>query len=170
MAEARERWNMVRWKHTKKDYLIRGAIALAIIIFVIFLIAIVQSALMVNKYHKYVENYTDSINHAHKNGGIMVEHGGESFRLQKERASNLYNIVVTAGMGKTQKAPPEGADIYTLSFPDGSTMLLAETDIPEKNRENDVGVYISFTNKDGETYQYDTDLIDPGLIRKTLRP
>ena len=169
MGDSKSRWSMVRWKRPKKDYLIKGAIVLAVVVFILYITPIVQGVKMTNRYHRYIEELTNSVNHAHKNGGVTVEYQGETFRLEKERLSALYSIIVTTGMGKIQKSPPEGADLYTLSFPDGSKMLICETDIPEESRISDVGVYFSYTNVVGEVYQYDTDLIDPGIIRKTIR-
>ena len=168
MAKGTSRWDMVEKKGSKKDALIWGAALLAFIFLMVNIIPIVQSTFIVRRWHKFVEDFTDSVNHAHKNGGITVVHGDEEYHLERSNASDIYMFLVDTGMGKLQKKDPEGADMYILKFPDGSEMKCCEVEIMEETRVNDQGVYISFTNTEGEVYRYDTDLLDPKLFLRRV--
>lgn len=142
---------------------------IAIAFLVVMSIPLVKSVKMAHDYKTFVKEYTDTLNYARRHGGGKVEFGGKTHTLSNDKASRMYTYILDAGMGKPIKEVPD-ADVYTIRFPDGASLRLWETEITEKSRIKDEGVAISFTNKEGKVYQYDTDMIDNDSFLRTLAP
>ena len=152
----------------KKDSRMRIVIVVVVVFMVVMSIPLVKSVTMAHDYRNFVDTYSKALNYARKNSGVKVEVNGETYTLSSDKASRMFTYIVDAGMGKPIKEMPEG-DTYTLKFPDGCSMKVSETVITEKSRLKDEGIAISFTNKEGKIYQYDTDRIDNDGFLKTLR-
>ena len=147
-------------KKKKKDMLLGVWIAVVVILFLIVGIPAVKGLREVHKYKNFVNDYTESLNHARRNGGVTVETVEEDcWTMTESQGSRLYTMIMDAGMGKPQKDDPEGV-FYYLTFPNGSELRLCEVEIMEKARKRDTGIFISFENTDNIIYRYDTDNID----------
>ena len=155
-------------KKKKKDGMLALWIAVVVILFLIVGIPAVRGIHEVHRYRTFVNEYTDSLNHARKNGGVTVGTVEEDvWRMTADQGSRLYTLIIDAGMGKPQKEDPAGK-YYYLTFPNGSELRLCEVEIMEKSRKQDKGLFISFENKDNTVYMYDTDNIDVDLVLAIL--
>lgn len=151
----------------KKDSMLRWMIALVVVLLVFGALSVGYFVKLSQNHKTFVKEYTTTINHARRNGGILATQGEESWEMPYDAASDIYSMIIEGGMGKPQKAMPAG-EVTTLNFPDGTELKLLKTEIMEKARRRDEGVFISFTNKEGNLYQYDTDRIDTDRFFLTL--
>ena len=144
----------------KRDILL---IVLTLVVVIALVVSIIPAIYGINatqNHRIFVDEYTTSLNHARKNGGLRATQGNETWRVSNDFGSMIYTQIVDAGMGKPQKEAPASEEFTVFAFPDGSELMLCQTEIMEKSRIQDQGVYIAFTNKEGKIFQYDTDRID----------
>ena len=145
--------------NTNKDLLLKVLIAIVVIVFAVAVIYGAYGLHITRQYQLFVEDYTTSLNHARRNGGLTVHRGGETWRLDNDTGSRIYTDVLDADSWKPQKKEPN-EDMIELIFPDGAEMKVCEVEIMEEARIRDQGIFIYYMNKDGKVYMYDTDRID----------
>ena len=148
-----------------KDLLLKVLIAIVAVVFAIAILYGAYGIHITRQYQIFEQDYTTSLNHARRNGGLTVHRDGDSWRLSNETGSQIYTQIIDAGPGKPQKSEPK-EDMIHLSFPDGSEMKLCRVEIMEEARLQDQGIFISFKNKAGKVYMYDTDRIDVDLFMR----
>lgn len=145
---------------SKRD---RGLIISIIVVICVFVVACIPAGYAVYLGHRhqvYVGELTDSFYDARFKGGVMATYLGEHYHLTPDEASNIYLIIMDAGVGKPQKETPNNEDLIEISFPDGAKLTLSGTEIMEKARKVDYGLYVKFVTPEGEVYEYDTDAIE----------
>ena len=160
--------DMIRKKpRTRKDYLLLVIILIAILVFAIAVSPIVFSLKASGHYRQFTDAYTDAMNASHARDRISITTDGESFQVPISAASEIYNKILYAGMGKEQKKQPGEAAVI-IEFLDGSRIEFQESAIPESSAIRDTGLFIRFIGSDGFIYQYDTDKLTLEHVLKEL--
>lgn len=158
-------------RKTKRDVLLAVSVIAFIVILCVTTLPLAQMIKMGHDYRKYVDAFTDSLTDARKKGGLTATWGPQGdfmWRLTNDQGSHLYTVLLDAGMGKPQKEMPDREDSLFLTFPDGAVMSLWRTEITERSRERDIGLFVRFTSNDGRVWMYDTDRIDPDKLFESL--
>lgn len=147
-------------KRTKKDIGILVAIIAVVFVFAFTCIPAVYMTYLGHRHQVYIGKLTDSFYHARLNGGVMATYLDETYHLVPNEASSIYTNIINAGVGKPRKEPPANEDLIEISFPDGAKLTLSGTEIMEKARKVDYGLYVKFETADGEVFEYDTDALE----------
>ncbi|MBQ7246358.1 MAG: hypothetical protein IJS33_05510 [Firmicutes bacterium] len=147
-------------KRTKKDIGLLVAIIVVVCVFIVSCIPAGYAVYLGHRHQVYVGELTDSFYNARLKGGVMATYLGENYHLTPDEASNIYLIIMDAGVGKPRKEPPANEDLIEISFPDGAKLTLSGTEIMEKARKVDYGLYVKFETADGEVFEYDTDALE----------
>ncbi len=117
------------------------------------------------KYDRFVNEFTESINHSKTNGGITVSMTEGEYTLEAYSGSYVYDTVISCGMGVPYDKDMEG-DLVTLSFPNGAKLVFGEGDVEQGIRKGKKGLVIHFVDVESREYQY---IYDVGKFATTRR-
>jgi len=154
----------------KKDRMLVGSILLVIAVIAVVIWPMVWAARESWRFTGFVHDLTESVLFAGEHGGAQMTEDGETFLLPKSTLDELYERIVTAGMGKTDAQVPGEEPALEVDFRDGTAMTLWAVEITDKTRDNVTGIHVLYTDRDGGVYSYNTDkLLADSLLPMLLR-
>ncbi len=120
------------------------------------------TALIIGSYAYYasfrgfMSDFSEATNLNYRKGEVLVTTAEEEFYLSKENTYFVYNVIVNAGRGRLGEAPTREPDAV-LDYKFGGKLELWDIDLKSGEANQKRGLFIAFTNKEGEVYAYDTD-------------
>ena len=147
-------------------------IAIVAILFAVF--AIAMPIMKKIEFDKFQQDFTESINEAHREGSIMVskvtdEESGfvKQYALGDSASSWLYYMMMDIGMGTPLKEGPEDCRLK-LDFPNGSVMKIDEVPVVSGVKKGKPGLYVYFKNKEGKEYRFVRDALNSDVFMEVL--
>ncbi len=142
-------------KRTQRDGLLLVLILVMLATFAVAIFPIAFSMAKTARHKEFVKDLTESCYQTRKSGAV-AEWEEETFQISKDSVSDLYTLIMDAGMGKTQRKTPDESPLV-IHFRDDAVLRLWEVEISEKSRQRDYGVFLQYQGANGKIYQYDTD-------------
>ena len=130
------------------------SISVAILLFVTALL--LGGYLYYGSFRIFVQDFSRATSVNYRKGSVTVTTEEENFVLTDENVYYVYNAIVNAGRGRLAEAPERKPDAL-LKYQFGGTLELWEVDLKNTSSQRDSGLFLRFTNMDGEVYAYDTD-------------
>ena len=160
--------NTVKKRKTRRDLMLIGAIVLAVGVLAAAMLPFINGMIMTRNFQEFKDRYGESMLIARSINRAELVKDGELRTVTADAASQVYNLILTAGMGKVQKQVPEG-EPAELRFKNGAVIKFWESEIPEKSARTDVGLFIRYEEPDGYIYMYDTDKLTMKSINNILK-
>ena len=131
-----------------------ASISVAVLLFVTALL--LGGYLYYGSFRTFVADFSHSTSVTYRKGSVTVTTETETFTLSDENVYFVYNSIVNAGRGRLGQPPERKADAV-LQYQFGGTLELWEVELDDRQSRRDHGLFLRFTDLDGETYAYDTD-------------
>ncbi|MBQ9031807.1 MAG: hypothetical protein IJ106_10200 [Parasporobacterium sp.] len=154
-------------RKTKKDLLLLIAILVVVGVAAAALIPAISAGVISGQYKTFVSRYTDSMNLSRKMGKVTVVTDSGEEKTSVDGASQIYSLILDAGMGKPQSQTPESPG-KEIRFADGAVMQFWGVEIPEASARRQDGLFVRYQATDGYIYQYDTDKLTMDSITVRL--
>ena len=142
--------------------LVCASVAILLFVTALFL----GAYLYYGSFRGFVADFSAATSISFRKGSVQVTTQYETFALNQENVYFLYNAIVNAGRGRLAE-PPERTPDVVITYQFGGKLELWEVDFGESAKGRKQGLFISFTNLEGEVYSYDTDRL--GLDRLPLQ-
>ena len=147
---------MAHKKPIPRDWLLRGAIALVVVAFILALTPIVLSVHLNRRFEVFGRDLAESVAYGQDNGTTYMQGRGLDRPVTDAQSGMMLFYIMRAGLGRpTRHAPDEEGVLVT--FGDGSSLWLCPTAITRHHRLSDVGTYFRYTGSDGRVDAYETD-------------
>ena len=111
-------------------------------------------------FREFLGDLSDSTQYAIENKSLYLTVEGDTFLVLPKNYKKFYNTVAIAGSGRPASAPDREADIK-LEFGDGTTLELWEAKVKNARNNRGIGMVVQYTDRQGDTYTYDTDRLRP---------
>jgi len=159
----------VRRPRSRRDGMLLVWILIAVFLLIALAAPVAWGAHLQLKYKAFVNDLTGSVLYGKEHGSVFAVDGDARRSIAPDRASRLYEIILTIGAGKPQKTAPE-AEGLLLEFGDGSSLFFCEAFIPESGAEAGEGVYFRYTGAEGDVYAYDTPRLTYDVLHAAIFP
>lgn len=121
------------------------------------------------EYREFVNDLTESVLYGKAHASIYTHAEGGKSLVSANNASRLYDLILTAGAGKPQKALPAGESLL-LEFGDGSSLRFWPVEIEKTDPGDSDGTFVLYTDPTGGTYAYDTELLSYDALSVCVSP
>ena len=111
-------------------------------------------------FREFLGDLSDSTQYAIENKSLYLTVEGDTFLVLPKNYKKFYNTVAIAGSGRPASAPDREADIK-LEFGDGTMLELWEAKVKNARNNRGIGMVVQYTDRQGDTYTYDTDRLRP---------
>ncbi len=145
-------------KNTLRLWLILG-LGIAFLVFVTA--SIVYAYVYYTGFQGYLNDISEVTNMNYRKGSVLVTTEDEQFYLSKENIYLVYTNIVNSGRGRPGEVPEREPDAV-LEYKFGGKFEFWEVEVKGGNSSRKTGLFIAFTNREGEVYAYDTDRLDLG--------
>ena len=145
-------------------------LALAICLLVLLLAAapILWSGWYQLRYRDFISDLSASTASASAPAALRAAPAAQAVHIPPDTAYTIDGEIVSAGAGRLGKAPEE-APAAVLDYGDGSRMEFWSVKLVNPSNGREYGLFLRYTNQEGQTYAFDTDQSSLDKMRQLLR-
>lgn len=107
-------------------------------------------------YDDYVSDLSQSTVTVNESGLLLADIDGETCTLSVDTVYGLYQKLTYSKQLRHSSDMPDG-DGITVEYGDGSVLRILYTDIDIASWTRNTGIFVSYTNPDGDEFSYITD-------------
>ena len=156
MSESKRTFTVNKNKSSKKDRSILPVLIVALLLSVAILTPAVRYAGNIYGFDSFMNDLRESFISAQKFNGFTATYKNKECQIDKDSGSAIFANLNLIGRGIKCKEE-ENQNPFILEFGDGSTMLLAESEMKGRFQNTVRALYVEYTYPTGKKYCYKTD-------------
>lgn len=126
---------------------------------------------IINKtaYDRYINDLTITLNNANEEyQPVIAVMDGKEYKLDQYSKGTYYAYIIDIGMGMPIEGEA-GEEVFTIKYPDGTTLEFREGEITRGARAGRKGAYIYYKGASGREYNYASDTATFRALKDVLQ-